>query len=58
MIDWVHDIGPILRKYALIFPVMQEMLDLYNFKAIRLTAMKRAFDIEDENQGKYMPTTR
>ena len=37
---------------------MHNMLDLYNFKSMHLKSMKRAFDIEDENHAKYMPTTR
>ena len=57
-IDWVHDIGPVLRKYALIFSIMQDILDLYNFESKHLRAMRRSFDIEDELHPKYMPTTR
>ena len=57
-IDWVHDIGPELRQSGLVYPVMQNILDLYNFKSLHLLSMKRSFDIEDENDPKYMPNTR
>ena len=57
-IDWVHDIGPELRKFGLVYPVMQNILDLYNFKEMHLLSMKRCFDVEDENDPKYMPNTR
>ena len=57
-IDWVHDVGPVLRKMALIYPAMQKIIDLYNFQGISIAAMKRAFDVEDENSARYMPSTR
>lgn len=37
---------------------MQNILDLYNFKKMHLLSMKRCFDIEDENDPKFMPNTR
>jgi len=32
---------------ALLYPSMQKIIDLYNFKGISINAMKRAFDVED-----------
>ena len=43
--DWVHDVGPILRQMALIYPTMQKIVDLYNFQGMSMAAMKRAFDV-------------
>lgn len=37
---------------------MQNIVDLYNFKKIHMLSMKRSFDVEDENDPKYMPNTR
>ena len=44
-IDWIHDIGPYLRSVGLIYPVMQNIVDLYNFKKVHLLSMKRCFDV-------------
>ena len=57
-VDWVHDVGPELRKAALLFPQMQKILDLYNFQGLHMNAMRRSFDVEDENDRRYMPNTR
>ena len=43
---------------GLIYPAMQQLVDLYTFRGISMLAMKRAFDIEDENHSRYMPATR
>ena len=56
--DWVNTVGPELRKMGLLYPAMQRIVDLYNFKDVTMPAMKRAFDIENENNPRYMPTTR
>ena len=57
-LDWVSTVGPELRKMGLLYPSMQRIVDLYNFKSLSMPAMKRAFDIEDERNTRYMPTTR
>ena len=31
-IDWVSDIGPLLKNMALLYPAMQNIVDLYTFK--------------------------
>ena len=56
--DWVHDVGPLLRQMALMYPAMQRIVDLYNFQNMSMAGMKRAFDVEDENNSRYMPSTR
>ena len=56
--DWHHFVGPRLRVMALMYPAMQKIIDLYDFKSITIDAMKRAFDIEDERNPRYMPPTR
>ena len=43
--DWVHDVGPILRQMALIYPAMQRIVNLYNFQGMAMGGMKRAFDV-------------
>ena len=43
--DWVSTVGPELRKMALLYPSMQKIVDLYDFKGVSMAAMKRAFDI-------------
>ena len=40
------------------YPVMQRIVNLYEFEGLEMRAMKRSFDIEDENNIRYMPTTR
>jgi hypothetical protein len=35
-----------MRVMGLLYPAMQKIVDLYNFKEIHLGSMKRAFDIE------------
>ena len=50
--------GPFLRTMGLMYPAMQKIVDLYNFKSIVMPAMKRAFDVEDQSHPRYMPTTR
>ena len=57
-VDWVNDISPILKQMGLFYPSMQKIINLYNFRAISMRAMRRAFDIEDENNIRYMPSTR
>ena len=42
----------------MMYPAMQKIIDLYDFKSITIDAMKRAFDIEDERNPRYMPSTR
>ena len=37
---------------------MQKIINLYSFKHVDLDSMKRAFDIENENNSRYMPSTR
>ena len=46
-IDWVHDVGPFLKEMSLLYPQMQKIIDLYNYKTILMPSMKRCFDIED-----------
>ena len=43
---------------ALMYPAMQRIVDLYNFQNMSMAGMKRAFDVEDENNARYMPSTR
>lgn len=51
-------VGPKLRRMGLIYPSMQKIVDLYDFDGLSMSAMKRAFTIEDENHTRYMPATR
>ena len=46
-VDWVSDVSPILKMMGLLYPSMQNIVDLYNFENVSMSAMKRAFDIED-----------
>ena len=57
-IDWVHDISPILKVSALLYPSMQEILGLYTLSDLEMSAMRRSFAIEDERSPRYMPATR
>ena len=43
---------------GLLYPSMQKIVNLYSFRAISMRAMRRAFDVEDENHPRYMPSTR
>ena len=56
--DWVHDIGPVLKRMGLLYPSMQRVVNLYHFMGLSMYSMKRAFDVEDENHPRYMPSTR
>ena len=53
----MNHVGPFLRTMRLMYPAMQKIVDLYNFKSIVMPAMKRAFDVEDHSHPRYMPTT-
>ena len=57
-VDWKNEVGPKLRMNALLFPAMQGILDLYSFQNISIDSMKRAFDVEDINNIRYMPASR
>ena len=46
-IDWINHIGPELKRMALLYPSMQRIVDLYNFRGILMKSMARAFDVED-----------
>jgi hypothetical protein len=37
---------------------MQNIVNLYDYDGLSMSAMKRAFEIEDENHSRYMPATR
>ena len=37
---------------------MQNIVNLYDYDGLSMNAMKRAFEIEDENHSRYMPATR
>lgn len=56
--DWVNYVGPRMRIMGLLYPAMQKIINLYSFMGIDMEAMKRAFDIENENHSRYMPSTR
>ena len=56
--DWKNYVGPRLRLMGLLYPAMQKIVNLYSFNKVDLDAMKRAFDIENENHSRYMPSTR
>lgn len=57
-IDWLHLVGPKLKVMGLMYPSMQKIVDLFNYDGLSMDAMKRAFEIEDENHSRYMPATR
>ena len=57
-VDWKNEVGPKLRMNALLFPAMQGILDLYSFQNISIDSMKRAFDVEDINNIRYMTASR
>lgn len=57
-IDWQHSVGPKLRLMGLMYPSMQNIVDLYNYDGLSMPAMRRAFEIEDERHSRYMPATR
>lgn len=58
VVDWVRDIGPTLKQMGLLYPSMQKIINLYEFQSVSMRAMRRAFDIEDEDNTRYMPATR
>lgn len=43
---------------GLMYPAMQNIVNLYDYDGLSMNAMKRAFEIEDENHSRYMPATR
>ncbi len=43
--DWKNFVGPRMRVMGLLYPAMQQIVDLYNFNEMHLGSMKRAFDI-------------
>ncbi len=45
--DWLHTVGPKLKLMGLMYPAMQNIIDLYNYDGLSMNAMKRAFEIED-----------
>jgi hypothetical protein len=57
-IDWQHVVGPKLRLMGLMYPSMQNIVNLYNYDGLSMQAMRRAFEIEDERHSRYMPATR
>ena len=57
-IDWLNVVGPKLKLMGLMYPAMQNIVNLYDYDGLSMNAMKRAFEIEDENHSRYMPATR
>lgn len=46
-IDWLNVVGPKLKLMGLMYPSMQNIIDLYDYDGLSMSAMKRAFEIED-----------
>jgi hypothetical protein len=46
-IDWLNTIGPKLKLMGLMYPSMQNIINLYDYDGLSMNAMRRAFEIED-----------
>lgn len=55
----MHDVGPVLKMMALIYPAMQTMVKFYHYKDIIKIkdSFLRALSYKFED-GRYMPVTR
>jgi hypothetical protein len=44
-IDWLNVVGPKLRLMGLMYPSMQNIVNLYDYDGLSMSAMRRAFEI-------------
>lgn len=42
-IDWLNVVGPKLKLMGLMYPAMQNIVNLYDYDGLSMNAMKRAF---------------